>query len=214
MKLQKLIAFFAVLGFLATASATAFAHDHADQAPEGLHTYSIDAVHSSVVFRIKHGNMGYVFGMFRGFDGSFTFDEDNLDESSFAFTIEASSIFTNNETRDNHLRSPDFFAAEEHSEITFASTAIEEVSDGTYRITGDLTMRGTTEEITVMADQTGQGIDQSDQFRRGFMTTFAVDRMKFGVDEMPEGLGQHVRVMFSIQGFVPAEEDGDEVAAE
>ena len=146
-----------------------------------------------------------VFGMFRGVDGSFSFDEDNLEESSFNFTIAANSIFTNNETRDNHLKSPDFFAAEEHPEITFESTNIERVNDRTYRITGDLTMRGTTGEIEIMADQTGQGLDNAGQFRRGFLTTFAVNRMDFGVDEMPDGLGHHVRITFSIQGFIPAE---------
>lgn len=190
----------------------AIAHDHggegeAVEAPAGLQDYSLDATHSSVVFRIKHMDIGYVFGVFRGFDGSFSFDEEDLDNSSFQFTIDAQSIFTNNETRDNHLRSPDFFAAEEHPEISFESTDIERISQRTYRITGDLTIRGVTEEITVMADQTGQGLDTAGQFRRGFLTTFAVNRMDFGVDEMPEGLGEYVRVVFSIQGFIPEDDE-------
>lgn len=218
MKYRNALLLFAVIGLLiAGTSTTAFADDGEVVPPEGLQDYAIDATHSSVVFRIKHMDMGYVFGMFRGVDGSFTFDEDNLEESSFEFTIDATSIFTNNQTRDQHLVSPDFFAAEEHPEITFESTNIEEVREGTYRITGDLTMRGTTEEIEVMADQTGQGLDTNDQFRRGFMTTFAVNRLNFGVDGMPEGLGEYVRVIFSLQGFVPEEgeeEEADEVAEE
>ena len=220
MKYRNIFCLIAALGLLLATSSTAMADDGEVQAPEGLQEYAIDATHSSMVFRIKHMDIGYVFGMFRGVDGSFTFDENNLEESSFEFTAAAQSVFTNNETRDNHLRSPDFFAAEEHPEITFASTQIEEVNPGTYRITGDLTIRGTTEEITVMADQTGQGLDTSDQFRRGFMTTFAVNRMNFGVDAMPDGLGEYVRVIFTLQGYIPAEDDadeaeeGDEVAAE
>ena len=220
MKYRNIFCLIAALGLLLATSSTAMADDGEVQAPEGLQEYAIDATHSSMVFRIKHMDIGYVFGMFRGVDGSFTFDEDNLEESSFEFTAAAQSVFTNNETRDNHLRSPDFFAAEEHPEITFASTHIEEVNPGTYRITGDLTIRGTTEEITVMADQTGQGLDTADQFRRGFMTTFAVNRMNFGVDGMPDGLGEYVRVIFTLQGYIPAEDDadeaeeGDEVAAE
>ncbi len=214
MKLKTALFCIVTLGLLMATSTSAFA-DEADVAPpEGLQEYAIDATHSSMVFRILHTNMGYVFGMFRGVDGSFTFDPDNLDESSFEFTADASSIFTNNETRDEHLRSPDFFAAEEHPEITFESTSVEEVNEGTYRITGDLTMRGTTDEVTVMADQTGEGMDSSEQFRRGFMTTFAVNRMNYGVDAMPDGLGEYVRIIFSIQGYIPADDGDDEVAEE
>lgn len=208
MKFRSILIAFCVFGAFFFSSSAAFAQDVTP--PEGLHHYEIDKNHSSVVFRIKHMDVGFVFGMFRGYDGSFVFDEENLEESEFNFTIEANSIFTNNETRDGHLKSPDFFAAEEHEEITFASTKVERVNERTYRITGDMTIRGTTNEITVMADQTGQTIDQADRFRRGFLTTFAVNRMDFGVDEMPDGLGHHVRVQFAIQGFIPDEDDEDE----
>jgi polyisoprenoid-binding protein YceI len=204
MKFRSTLLFALAFSLILGVSATAVADDSA-VAPEGLQEYAIDTAHSSLVFRIMHQDTGYVFGMFRGFDGSFTLDDDNLEESSFEFTIEANSIYTNNETRDNHLKSPDFFAAEEHPELTFRSTNIERVNERTYRITGDMTIRGTTEEIEIMADQTGQGLDNADRFRRGFLTTFAVNRMDFGVDEMPEGLGHYVRVNFSIQGYIPEE---------
>lgn len=213
MQLRNLLISFLALSLLMITAGSAVAQDGAS-APEGLQDYDIDTTHSSIVFKIKHNDMGYVYGMFRGFDGSITFDEENLDESSFDFTIDATSVFTNNETRDNHLKSPDFFAAEEYPEITFTSTDIEHVNDETYRITGDLTIRGTTEEIEVMADQTGQGIDNAEQFRRGFLTTFSINRMDFGVDEMPDGLGHHVRLTFSTQAFVPEDDSDDEASEE
>lgn len=170
--------------------------------------YDIDAAHSSLVFRIKHLDVGYVFGMFREFDGSFEFDEENPEESSFNFTIAANSVFTNVQDRDDHLRSPDFFAVEEHPEMTFASTAVEKTGDNTYKITGDFTMRGVTQELSLIADQTGTGVGRNDEFRRGFITTFAVNRMDHGVDFMPDGLGEYVRVTLSIQGI--AQEDSEE----
>lgn len=185
---------------------TVLADDDADQAQVATE-YEIDTVHSSVVFRIKHQDVGYVYGMFRGYDGDFVFDEDNLEESSFNFTIDATSIFTNEEDRDDHLRSPDFFAAEEHPEITFESTSVQHRGGDTYEITGDLTMRGTTDEITMVADETGSGTGREGEFRRGFHTMFAVNRMDFGIDFDPDGLGEVVRVMLSVQGVAQHEEE-------
>ena len=187
------------LAFVLPATAVAEEDATAEEA-QGATQYEIDAVHSSVVFRIKHLDVGYVFGMFRGFEGEFVFDEDNPEASSFNFTIDATSVFTNQQDRDDHLRSPDFFAAEEHPEITFESTSVKHRGGETYDITGNLTMRGTTEEITMVADQTGTGTGREGEFRRGFMTTFAVNRLDFGVDFMPEGLGEYVRVMLAVQG--------------
>ena len=186
-------------GMLLAMPVTAVADTNGDDESEAAQ-YEIDTLHSSVVFRIKHQDVGYVFGMFRGYDGEFVFDEDNPEESSFNFTLDATSIFTNEEQRDDHLRSPDFFAAEEHPEIAFESTSVSHRGGDTYEITGDLTMRGATDEITMVADQTGTGTGREGEFRRGFMTTFAVNRMDFGVDYDPEGLGEYVRVMLSVQG--------------
>ena len=176
------------------------AEEVADADGADVTEYKVDAVHSSVVFRIKYQDVGYVFGMFREFGGDFVFDEENPENSSFDFTIAADSVFTNQERRDDHLRNPDFFSAEEHPEITFESTEVTHRGGDTYEITGDLTMRGTTKEITMLADDTGSRLGENQEFRRGFLTTFAVDRMDFGVDFDPEGLGQIVRVTLAVQG--------------
>ncbi len=209
------LTFFITLALVVGVASTAVAHDHGDAEEVGDYdsaaaAYDIDAVHSSVVFRIKHLDVGYVYGMFRGFEGDFKFDEDNPENSEVNFTIETDSVFTNVEDRDDHLRSPDFFAAEEHPELTFESTSVEEYhSDDAYEVTGDLTIRGTTEEISFVADEVGQGEGMEGEFRRGFETTFAVNRMDYGVDFMPDGLGETVRVTIAFQG-IEHEENGDD----
>lgn len=201
MNFKKLILALSFIGLIA-GPATAFAQDEAppaQEAPQGLTTYQIDPVHSSLIFRIKHLDIAYIYGMFREVDGTFQFDPENPSASSFEFTVNTNSVFTNQEQRDAHLRSPDFFAAEEFPEMTFKSTSVEELSPGTYRITGDFTMRGTTEEIQIIADETGAGPGMQGEFRRGFMTNFSINRMDYGVSFMPGGLGDHVRVTFTIE---------------
>lgn len=168
--------------------------------------YAVDPAHSNVLFRINHKDVGYVYGMFRKYDGSFEFDEDNIEDSALEFSIDARSIFTNHESRDEHLRSPDFFAAEEHPELTFQSTSFEShPGENAYEVTGDLTLRGITEEITIVVDETGAKWDD-DRFRRGFHTNFAVNRLDYGIDFMPDDLGEYVRVTVSLQGVL--QEDG------
>ena len=205
MKVSKILAallFVAlVIGFSATAFSGNHSEGHAHDGEASGEKYQLDPVHSSAVFRIKHLDVGYVFGMFREVDGSFTFDEANPAASEFSFSMNTASVFTNHQQRDDHLRSPDFFAAEEHPEMTFQSTSVEETHPGTYRIRGDFTLRGVTQEIEVIADKTGEGQGMRGEERIGFNTTFAVNRMTHGVDFMPDGLGEHVRVMFSIQGI-------------
>ncbi len=190
-----------VMGSASTAVAGSHGGDEGEAHDAAEYTnYDIDPIHSSVVFRIKHLDVGYVFGMFLEYDGDFVFDPEDPESAEFNFTIQTDSVFTNVEDRDDHLRSGDFFAAEEYPEITFESTSVTHRDGDTYEVTGDLTMRGHTEEITMVADETGHGEGMQGEFRRGFNTTFAVNRMDFGVDFMPDGLGETVRVMLSVQG--------------
>ncbi len=195
-----LVAMGLVMGSATTVMAGHHDHDEEDQEQAEYTNFDIDPVHSSVVFRIKHLDVGYVFGMFLEYDGDFVFDPEDPESAQFNFTIQTDSVFTNVEDRDEHLRSGDFFAAEEYPEITFESTSVTHRGGDTYEVTGDFTMRGHTEEITMVADDTGQGEGMQGEFRRGFNTTFAVNRMDYGVDFMPDGLGETVRVMLSVQG--------------
>lgn len=117
-------------------------------------TWSVDAAHSSVEFRVKHLGISTVRGAFREFEGTLEIGDDI--ESAKAYgKIKAASIDTNEPQRDDHLRSPDFFDAENYPEITFESTEIKPLDEDTFEVTGDLTMHGVTNPITLTVETTG-----------------------------------------------------------
>jgi polyisoprenoid-binding protein YceI len=123
-----------------------------------------------------------VRGSFNEFEGSDCFDAENPAHSRAQLTIKAASIDTRNPDRDAHLRSNDFLDMETHPEIKFVSTAVEEVDAETYRVTGDLTMKGITKPITVDFEHTGAAVDPYGNTRLGFEGKATVNRKDWGVN--------------------------------
>jgi polyisoprenoid-binding protein YceI len=113
-------------------------------------SWNLDTSHSSIDFKVKHMAISTVKGNFKTFSG--TIRTNNGELSSIEATIDASSVSTNDEKRDGHLKSPDFFDVENAPSITFKSTKIEKASDGQYSVVGDLTMRGVTKSVTFKAE--------------------------------------------------------------
>jgi polyisoprenoid-binding protein YceI len=113
-------------------------------------TWNIDTSHSSIDFKVKHMAIATVKGNFKTFSG--TIHTNNGELTNIDATIDASSVSTNDEKRDGHLKSPDFFDVANAPSITFKSTKIEKVSDNQYRVTGDLTMRGVMKAVTFKAE--------------------------------------------------------------
>lgn len=163
-------------------------------------TYEIDPVHSSVIFRIKHFNASWFYGRFNGVEGTVTLDEQDLTRSSVQITIKTASVDTNNEKRDTHLKSPDFFDAKQYPEMTFKSKKVTPKDSDTLSVTGDLTVHGVTEEITVDVDRVGMGKDAWGGTRMGCETVFTINRAEFGVSYMPDGLGDVVKLLVSLEG--------------
>jgi len=121
-------------------------------------TWTVDAVHSSVGFSVKHLGIATVRGHFDEFQGTLEIGEG--DNSARAHgTVQAVSVNTNDSGRDEHLRSADFFGVEANPELSFASTAIEHVDEDTFLITGDLTMNGVTKPIKLTAEVQGTETD-------------------------------------------------------
>lgn len=145
-------------------------------------TYDIDPAHSRFGFVARHAMVTKVRGGFNEFEGKLTIDGENPTESSGEVTIKVASVDTRNEDRDNHLRSNDFFAREEYPEITFRSTGIELQEGGTYRVTGDLTVRGVTKPITFETEFTGAAIDPWENTRIGLEGSTVVNRKDWGVN--------------------------------
>lgn len=144
-------------------------------------TWVIDPSHSLVEFSVKHMMIATVKGRFSKFEGSFTADVTDLTTAQFAATIDAASVDTRDEQRDGHLRSADFFNVEEYPTLTFKSTRIERVSGDDYKLTGDLTIRGITKEVTLDATFEGTGKDPWGNERAGISAETKVNRKDFGL---------------------------------
>lgn len=145
-------------------------------------TYAIDPSHSRIGFVARHAMVTKVRGSFNQFEGTGYFDAENPANSHFELTIEAASIDTRNADRDAHLRSNDFFDMENYPQITFRSTAIERVDDSTYRVTGDLTMKGVTKSITFDLEYTGAAVDPFGNHRIGLEGSTVVNRKDWGIN--------------------------------
>jgi polyisoprenoid-binding protein YceI len=163
-------------------------------------SYEIDGVHSAVHFSVNHLGTGTAWGRFNEVSGSFTHDAEKPAGSSVQLTINAESVDSANEKRDQHLSSPDFFDAKQFPEITFKSTAVKEIAAGDLEITGDLTLRGVTKSVTVRADHVGEGKDPWGNFRKGYDIVFSIAREDYGVSYMKGGLGADVKIYISVEG--------------
>lgn len=143
--------------------------------------YALDVSHSRVGFVARHAMVTKVRGQFNEVEGHGYFDAENPTNSRVSVTIQAASIDTRNADRDAHLRSNDFLAMDEYPQITFASTSVEQLSDTEYRVTGDLTIKGTTKPVTVDFDYTGTAVDPFDNTRIGLEGTTTVNRKDWGI---------------------------------
>jgi polyisoprenoid-binding protein YceI len=143
--------------------------------------WAIDPAHSEVGFAVKHLMFATVKGVFRNFSGKIVLNEQNLAASSVEADIDVGSIDTRQEQRDGHLRSPDFFDAENFPSMTFRSTKLERISDGEYRVIGELTIRGTTHEVVLDVEETGRGGDPWGGQRIGYSATTKINREDFGL---------------------------------
>jgi polyisoprenoid-binding protein YceI len=164
-----------------------------------LATYSVDPTHSSMVFRVKHMDVAYFYGSFRQLGGTVQLDLENLSQSKVEVTIAAASVDTGDSGRDKHLKSVDFFNAEEFPSIEFKSKKIARKDGEVFEVSGDLNMHGVTKAVTCDVELTGQ-VDTPRGSKAGFETTFTIKRSDFGVDYMVgKGLDDEVRVTLSLE---------------
>jgi polyisoprenoid-binding protein YceI len=161
--------------------------------------YTIDAAHSSVSFKIKHFGLSYVHGRFNSFSGGFSVDPADPTKTSFNMTIKSQSVDTNNQGRDTHLRSPDFFNAKQYASISFKSSAVKPVEGG-YEVTGDLSLHGETKPITLTLMGGSILQDPRSGPRTGFSTDFVIKRTDFGVGKNMQMLGEDVLVSIGFEG--------------
>ena len=145
-------------------------------------TYSIDPSHSRIGFVARHAMVTKVRGSFNEFEGTGLFDAENPENSNLQLTIKATSIDTRNADRDAHLRGNDFFDMENHPELTFVSTSVEKVDDEHYRVSGDLTIKGQTNPVTVEFELSGPVQDPWGNQRIGLEGSTQVNRKDWGLN--------------------------------
>ena len=143
-------------------------------------TYALDPTHSGVHFSVRHLMVSKTKGRFADFDGTVTIGEDPLD-SSVDVEIRVASIDTREDTRDAHLRSPDFFDAEAHPVITYRSTKVTPDGDSRWHVDGELTVRGITVAVPLSVTFEGGTVDPWGNPRIGFEAHTELDREAFGL---------------------------------
>lgn len=148
---------------------------------QAQNVWNIDKAHSKVGFSVSHFVVSEVDGNFRTFEGTVATSKDDFSDAVFTFTIDVNSINTDNANRDGHLKSEDFFFAEEHPQITFVSTGLEMNTENRYTLKGNLTMRGVTKEIELDAKYGGTINLGGGNFKAGFVIKGTLDRMEYGV---------------------------------
>lgn len=139
-------------------------------------TWTLDPSHTRIGFSVKHAMVTTVRGQFNEFEGSANVDPANPSASSATVTIKTDSIDTRSPDRDGHLRSADFFDAETYPEITFVSTGVERVDGTTWRITGDLTIKGISKPVSIDFEYAGTARDPFGNLRAGFEGSVTVNR--------------------------------------
>lgn len=167
--------------------------------------WKIDPTHSEVQFKVKHLVISTVTGSFGSYDGKIEADGDNFENAKASFTADIDSISTNNEDRDQHLKSDDFFNAEEYPQLKFESTNFEKAGEGKYKVTGDLTIRDVTKEVELDVVHGGTVTDQYKQTKAGFEVEGAINRKEFGLtwDAVTEAgnvvVGDKIKLQLNVQ---------------
>ena len=158
-------------------------------APVAMTTFTIDAAHSQVQFKVRHLGLSTVTGRFSSFSGTFQLDPAAGQAGAANLSIDVASINTDNDRRNTHLKSPDFFAADSFPKITFVSTGITKAKGNMYKVAGNLTMRGVTRPVVLDAELAG-----TRQTPQGWLAavnmTGTVKRKDFGLvwDRITEGV--------------------------
>lgn len=144
-----------------------------------MKTWNIDPTHSEIQFKVKHLVISTVTGYFRSFTGSIETDGDSFDGAKLTFEADTGSVDTNNEDRDTHLKSDDFFNAEKYPKLKFESTSFKHTGGDKYELTGNLTIRDITKEVTLDVEHGGTVDDPYGQTKAGFELRGSINRKEF-----------------------------------
>ena len=146
-----------------------------------MSTYKIDPTHSEITFKVKHMMITNVSGSFTKFGATMESAEADFSDAEISFEADVNSINTNNEQRDSHLKSDDFFAAEKFPKLTFQSKRLVKKGEDAYVLTGNLNLRGTTKEVELAVEFGGTMTDPYGQMKSGFEINGTINRKDYGL---------------------------------
>ena len=169
----------------------------------------LDPTHSELLFKVKHLMITNVKGEFTDFKGEITTTGEDFENARVNVSIKANSVYTNNNDRDQHLKSEDFFNVEKYDELTFVGTSFEKLDDENYRLKGDLTITGETRPISLDVEFGGRATDPWGNEKAGFSITGKINRKEWGLNwnsTLETGgvlVSDEVKIMAEVQ-FTPA----------
>lgn len=164
--------------------------------------YLLDDQHTSIVFSTGHFGLSHTYGMFGKYAGKFSVDRRNPQAAKFQIVIDAASLDTKSEKRDEHLRGPDFFNVKQFPRITFVSTSVAVgKAENSLEVTGTLTLHGESKEIVIPLTKIGEGKDPFGNERIGYWGHFVVKRSEFGMTTMVPQIGDEISVVVSCEGI-------------
>ena len=174
-------------------------------------SWNVDPNHTQVEFSAKHMGIMTVKGHITGVQATIDFNEDDFTASSVAATIDPTTLTTNDERRDAHLKSPDFLNVEQFPTMAFQSTRIERAAHDRYTMTGDLTMRGVTRAVSLDVVYSGQAKDPMGNLHAGFSAYTTINRKDWGLNwnmALETGgllVGEDVKLALEVEAVKPAE---------
>jgi polyisoprenoid-binding protein YceI len=164
--------------------------------------YKIDkeGQHAFVNFKISHLGYSWLYGTFKDFDGSFSFDAAKPEESKVKVELQTASVDSNHAERDKHLRSADFLNVDKHPTATFESTSVKSTGEGSADISGNLTLNGVTKPVVIAARFIGEGQDPWGGYRAGFEGSTRLKLKDFDIQKDLGPASQEVELIISIEG--------------
>ena len=167
-------------------------------------TFTVDKTHSNIGFKVRHLGLSFVNGDFNDYEARVTVDPSNLTTLKAEAVIQVASIDTENDRRDGHLKSPDFFDAENHPTIVFSSKEVRNLNGGEFELVGDLTIRGTTKEIVLDVEYVGSAT-MGDAQKVAFEAEGRINRFDYGLqwNSLTEAggliVGEEVRLILELE---------------
>lgn len=168
-------------------------------AAEAAASYSVDPIHSMVIFKVKHMGAGNFYGRFNQVSGTFTIDDTDPSKNRIEFEVKTDNIDTANKQRDDHLKGPDFFNVVQFPTITFKGKEIKKAGEQSHEVAGDLTFRGVTKPLKAKVEKVGTGKGRRGETITGFEATFTLKRSDFGMNYMVGPLGDEIHVIVSTE---------------